>query len=245
MSELARLGLRAGTRRRGVIAGNEIRATADRNTQARIVDAAERLVRGMGYEKTMVADIAGILRMSPANVYRFFGSKRAIYEAVAARLIGEVETVAAAIASEGGEAIDRLRRLLTAIHLMNARRYTGDEKLHRMVATAMKDHWQVYNVHVERMICVVAKVVDDGAKQGVFEVSDVVLAAMFAMTAMSRFFDPLMIAQSANRPEPTLDQMIDFVMGTFTQAARPAKIPRAGGISRLRAAQLPFVRKSR
>jgi AcrR family transcriptional regulator len=245
MSELAGLGLRAGTRRRGVIAGHEIRATANRNTQARIVDAAERLVRGMGYEKTMVADIAGILRMSPANVYRFFGSKRAIYEAVAARLMGEVETVAAAIASEDGEAVDRLRRLLTAIHLMNARRYTGDEKLHRMVATAMKDHWEVYNVHVERMICIVAKVVDDGTKQGVFEVSDVVLAAMFAMTAMSRFFNPLMIAQSANKPEPTLDQMIDFVMGAFTQAGRPAKIPRAGGISRLRAAQLPFIRKPR
>jgi AcrR family transcriptional regulator len=164
-------------------------------------------------------DIVGILQTSPANVYRFFGSKRAIYEAVAARLMGEVETAAAAIASEDGEVVDRLRRLLAAIHLMNALRYTGDEKLHRMVAMAMKDDWQVYNAHVGRMICIVAKVVDDGKKQGVFEVSDVVLAAMFAMTAMSRFFNPLMIAQSANKPEPTLDQMIDFVMGAFTPRA--------------------------
>jgi AcrR family transcriptional regulator len=78
------------------MAGDEMRAKANRNTQACIVAAAERLVRQMGYQKTMVADIAGILRMSPANVYRFFGSKRAIYEAVAARLMGEVETAAAA-----------------------------------------------------------------------------------------------------------------------------------------------------
>jgi hypothetical protein len=120
------------------------------------------------------------------------------------------------------------------------------EKLHRMVATAMKDDRQVYNVHVERMICIVANVVDDGAKQGVFEVSDVVLAAIFAMTAMSRFFNPLMIALSANKPEPTLDQMIDFVMGAFTpRAGKPAKIPRAAGNSRPRAAQLPFVRMSK
>jgi hypothetical protein len=67
-----------------------------------------------------------------------------------------------------------------------------------MVATAMRDDWQVYNAHVERMICMVAKVIYDGTKQGVFEVSDVVLAAMFAMTPMSRFFDPLMIAQEAS-----------------------------------------------
>jgi hypothetical protein len=62
------------------------------------------------------------------------------------------ETTAAAIASEDGEVIDRLRRLLAAIHLMNARRCLGDENLHRMVATAMRDGWQVYNGHVERMI---------------------------------------------------------------------------------------------
>ena len=37
-------------------------AEANRNTQARIVATAERLVRETGYEKTMVADIAGILR---------------------------------------------------------------------------------------------------------------------------------------------------------------------------------------
>ena len=206
------------------MAGHEMRAKANRNNQARIVAAAERLVREMGYQKTMVADIAGILRMSPANVYRFFRSKRAIYEAVAARLMEEVETMAAAIASEDGEAVDRLRRLLAAIHLMNARRYTSDEKLHRMVATAMKNDWQVYGVHVERIICIIAQVVDDGTKQGVFEVSDAVPAAMFAKTAMSPFFDPLMIAKSANKPEPTLDQMIDFVMRAFKpRAGTPAK----------------------
>jgi AcrR family transcriptional regulator len=179
----------------------------------------------------MVADIAGILRMSPANVYRFFRSKRAIFEAVAAKLMEEVERTAAAIASEDGEVVDRLRRLLAAIHLMTARRYTGDEKLHRMVATAMKNDWQVYDVHVERIICIIAQVVDDGTKQGVFEVSDAVPAAMFAMTAMSRFFDPLMIAQSANKPEPTLDQMIDFVMRAFkARAGTPQEIPSRNGL---------------
>jgi hypothetical protein len=50
--------------------------------------------------------------------------------------MGEVETAAAAIASEDGEGVDRLRRLLAAIHLMNARRYTGDEKLHRIAGGA-------------------------------------------------------------------------------------------------------------
>src|ERR1700704_5814429 len=47
------------------------------DTRARILVVAERLFREIGYQKTTVADIAKMLRMSPANVYRFFDSKKA------------------------------------------------------------------------------------------------------------------------------------------------------------------------
>ena len=42
------------------------------DTRVRIMDAAEALFRRLGFGKTAVADIAADLRMSPANVYRFF-----------------------------------------------------------------------------------------------------------------------------------------------------------------------------
>ena len=42
------------------------------DTRERILVVAERLFRQLGYQKTTVADIAKELRMSPANVYRFF-----------------------------------------------------------------------------------------------------------------------------------------------------------------------------
>ena len=51
------------------------------DTQERILVVAERLFREIGYQKTTVADIAKLLRMSPANVYRFFPSKDAIRQA--------------------------------------------------------------------------------------------------------------------------------------------------------------------
>ena len=61
------------------------------DTRARILVVAEQLFREIGYQKTTVADIAKVLRMCPANVYRFFDSKKAINEGVARRLMGEVE----------------------------------------------------------------------------------------------------------------------------------------------------------
>ena len=62
------------------------------DTRERILVVAERLFRQLGYQKTTVADIAKELRMSPANVYRFFDSKKSIHEGVARTLMGEVET---------------------------------------------------------------------------------------------------------------------------------------------------------
>jgi AcrR family transcriptional regulator len=173
---------------------------------------AERLFREIGYQKTTVADIAKVLRMSPANVYRFFDSKKAIHEGVARSLMGEVEDAAQAIATRPGPAADRLRELMTSIHRMNCERYVGDSKLHEMVEVAMEESWEVCVAHMERITQTIGAVIAEGAASGEFEAADVPLAAMCACTAMMRFFHPQMIAQCANKPGPSLDQMIDFVI---------------------------------
>ena len=43
---------------------------------------ADELFRQFGFLKTMVADIAAELGMSPANIYKFFSSKEAIIQAM-------------------------------------------------------------------------------------------------------------------------------------------------------------------
>ena len=186
--------------------------TVEADMQARILVVAERLFREIGYQKTTVADIAKALRMSPANVYRFFDSKKSIISAVAQRLMGEVEEAAGAIAENPQPAAARLRELLTSIHEMNAERYVGDAKLHEMVAIAMEESWDVCTAHMERITVTIGGVIADGAAKGEFQAPDVELAAMCACTAMMRFFHPQMIAQCATKPGPTLDQMIDFVL---------------------------------
>jgi|SRR3954468_191819 AcrR family transcriptional regulator len=180
--------------------------------RTRIVVTAEKLFRELGYQKTTVVDIAKVLRMSPANVYRFFDSKKSIISAVAQRLMGEVEAVAATLVQEKSPAAQRLRVLLSTIHLMNAERYVGDAKLHEMVAVAMEQSWDVCLAHMEQITMGIGKVIADGVAAGEFDAPDVGLSAHCACTAMMRFFHPQMIAQCAEKPGPTLDQMIDFVL---------------------------------
>lgn len=182
------------------------------DTRERILLVAERLFREIGYQKTTVADIAKLLRMSPANVYRFFDSKKAIHAGVARRLMGEVEDVAEVIAAKSWPAAERLRELLTTVHHMNVERYVGDSKLHEMVAIAMEEDWDVCKTHIERIATITADVIAQGAASGEFQVADVRTAALCTCSAMVRFFHPQMIAQMADKPGPTLDQMIDFVL---------------------------------
>ncbi|MGH6701786.1 MAG: TetR/AcrR family transcriptional regulator, partial [Bradyrhizobium sp.] len=180
------------------------------DTRERILAVAERLFREIGYQKTTVADIAKALRMSPANVYRFFDSKKAIHAGVARGLMGGVEDAAQAIAGKRESAASRLRELLTTIHRMNTERYVVDSKLHEMVEIAMQESWDVCVAHMERVTETIGAVIADGAASGEFAVEDVPAAAMCTCTAMIRFFHPQMIAQCADKPGPSLDQMIDF-----------------------------------
>jgi len=192
------------------------------DTRERILVVAERLFRQIGYQKTTVADIAKELRMSPANVYRFFDSKKAIHEGVARGLMGEVEIEAQKIAASSGPAATRLRELMKTVHRMNTERYVGDSKLHEMVEIAMEEDWDVCVNHMQLITETIGSVIAQGAATGEFEVADLQLASMCACTAMMRFFHPQMIAQCATKPGPSIDEMIDFVIAGLSPRAKMA-----------------------
>ena len=185
------------------------------DTRTRILLVAERLFREIGYQKTTVADIAKVLKMSPANVYRFFDSKTAIHQGVATRLMGEVEAAVAIIGEEPLSPKDRLREILATIHHMNAERYVGNAKLHEMVAFAMEESWDICDAHMARLGETTAKVIAEGVAAGQFKPCDIELTAKCLCMSMCRFFHPQMIAQFVDKTEPTLEQMIEFVLGSI------------------------------
>ena len=187
------------------------------DTRERILVVAERLFRQIGYQKTTVADIAKELRMSPANVYRFFDSKKSIHEGVCRILMGEVEDAAAAIMQKPGSASERLREMIKTIHRMNSERYVGDSKLHEMVEVAMQESWDVCVAHMKLVTETIGGVIAQGVASGEFEVADVPLAAFCTCHAMIGYFHPQMIAQMMNKPGPTIDQMIDFVLASLVK----------------------------
>jgi AcrR family transcriptional regulator len=183
--------------------------------RAKIIATAERLFREIGFQKTTVADIARELRMSPANVYRFFGSKSEIHGAVASQLMGEVEAAAQRITYGPGSAAERLRALILSNESMNAERYLVDRKLHDMVEAALIEHWPTIDGHIDRIDALIEKIVASGMENGEFARGDAKLAAALVRIACIRFCHPRLMVEQADRPTPTSAQMIAFCLAAL------------------------------
>ncbi len=186
------------------------------DTRCLILEVAERLFREIGYRKTTVADLAKALRMSPANVYRFFDSKKSINEAVAARMLDELDSELERIAAAPGSTpAERLRHVLSAMSHMSAQQFTADRRMHEMVEAAMAESWAVVHRHIVRIEVVIAGLIADGVSDGEFHVADPVTAARCAHSAMVRFCHPTMIVQCVDEPGPTVDEMCDFILASL------------------------------
>lgn len=181
--------------------------------RCRILGIAERLFREIGYRKTTVADIATALRMSPGNVYRFFPSKKALNEAVAAQLLGEIEDEISTIATRAGSsASERMRDLIAVMNGMSTERFTAERRMHEMVEVAMVESWPVIHRHIGRVDAILCALVAEGAAAGEFRVRDATVAARCVQSAILRYCHPTLITQCADEPGPTVAEMTAFVL---------------------------------
>jgi AcrR family transcriptional regulator len=171
----------------------------------RILDAAEALFRRMGYSKTTVADIAGALSMSGANVYRFFPSKGAINDALCRRMLAELHAMAEEVAGGAGKPSQRLEDLILAVHRHSKTRFTDQQTVHEMVAVAMQENWEAVEEHIHFMKALFARLIDEGIAVGEFAPCDPVVLADLIGFGCCGAFHPAMIADCA---EDTSEQKV-------------------------------------
>jgi AcrR family transcriptional regulator len=165
------------------------------DTRARIMDTAEALFRRLGYAKTAVADIAAELKMSPANVYRFFPSKNAIIEAICQRCLGELEDRAWAVARSRGSAAERLERLVLEILAYHRENHLTEQRVNDMVLAAIELSWGAIRAHKEHMRMVFEAVLREGIERGEFERIDPRETSRLMMISLVNFCHPMLVAQ--------------------------------------------------
>lgn len=193
-----------------------VRTVADSDeVRALILEVAEEHFRRVGYHRTSVADIASELRMSPANVYRFFRSRDAINESICGRVLEEVTEIAFAIASSNAPAAEKLDKLLTAVHQHNKMTLVKERRMHELIVAAMHENWAVIKAHMERLLTIFEAIIREGVQTGEFEVEDAAEAARAVNAAFMPFFHPMLIEhclQCGEDPEAGLRVQIRFIL---------------------------------
>ena len=165
------------------------------DTRERIMATAEALFRRMGFAKTAVADIASELRMSPANIYRFFPSKNAIVEAICRRCLSEVEEKAWAIARSKAPAAHRIERLILEILAYHKQNLVTEHRINELVVAAIEHSWDTVRAHNDVMHRIAELILRDGIDAGEFEPVDPGETSELIMRALVAFTHPLMLGQ--------------------------------------------------
>lgn len=213
------------------------RTSSGEATRAAILEVAERLFRNMGYQKTAVADIARELRMSPANVYRFFPSKAAINEAICARIVAALNARAWAVVEGPGSAADRVRALFLMMQEQTLALFFHERRMHDMVAAALEEHWDVVHAHIEALDAALAKLVRDGQEAGEFAPLDPRDTGRLLHATTACFTHPTLVEQCLDDKDLPMmaAAMADFVL----RALRPGVEVAADAAALSRAAAGP------
>ena len=172
----------------------QVRTKPD-DTRARIIETAETLFRRLGFAKTTVADIAGELGMSPANVYRFFASKNAIVEAICKRCLSEVEEKAWTVARSKAPAAERMERLILEILAYHKENFVTEHRVNELVVAAIEHSWDTIRTHKQVMQNVAEVILRDGIEAGEFEPVDPRETAELIMRSVVAFTHPLLVGQ--------------------------------------------------
>lgn len=169
-----------------------------------ILDAAEAAIRRFGPEKTSVLDVARALGVSHGALYRHFDGKAQLTEAVVARWLERLGRPLAVIAAETNAAAERLRRwfdVLIASQLAKAR---NDPDLFAAFAASARRKGAAFAGELDRRRTHVAKIIDDGARQGAFRVIDPPRTATAILDATVRHHHPLH-SSDWSEPETALE----------------------------------------
>lgn len=111
-------------------------------TRRRILMKADELFRQYGFGKTTVADIAREMKMSSANVYKFFPSKNAIVESCANQNLVIIERTIDDIIEDGGGAMKRIEKCILAIFRFHKELLRNEKQIFKLVVVAMEEGWK-------------------------------------------------------------------------------------------------------
>ncbi|MCC3774533.1 TetR family transcriptional regulator [Streptomyces sp. UNOB3_S3] len=177
-------------------------------TQDRILEVTEDVLRRYGPAKATVVDVARALGVSHGSVYRHFGSKAALREAVTERWLDQSHAELSALAGAEGPAETRLRDWLAALFAAKRRKAGDDPELFATYMVLVGENSSTVERHIATMIEQLAGIIEGGVGEGEFRPVEPTTAARAVWDASNRFHDP---AYAAEWSQPDIETAFEAV----------------------------------
>ncbi len=155
--------------------------------RADIVKAARLLFQTRDYEQTTMQDVMQYLGIAKGTIYYYFKSKEELLEAVINDIVDErIEQMQTILATAGGNALDRLRALITAGNMTDE----NDEiltQLHHPANYGM--HARLLAAALQKQAPLYAALFQQGCDEGLFQTDTPLETAEFILSAVQFLTD--------------------------------------------------------
>lgn len=191
---------------------------SETSTEQRILEIAADQIRSFGPARATIVSIADAAHMSHANVYRYYPSKRALFDEVTAAWLRPVESSIRVISDSPDPAYDKLERILFCIHKAYREKFEDDQVIFALFSSAVIEGRGVARKHRNRLQTEVQRVLEEGMSGGVFPVADLRKGLALVFDALHRFTHPVAVQLDRDVPKATLEQRFQRVTGLVIRA---------------------------
>ncbi len=160
----------------------------------KILELAGAHLRAFGPRRATIVGIAEAAGMSHANVYRYFPSKEALFEAVTLLWLKPLEQQLHVIVQGPDPAYDKLERALTALQHAYRRKRDEDPVLFRLLCEAFEKGQGLARRHRNRVQGEIQAIVEEGIGSRAFRIQDRRRAMALVFDLAHRFVHPVSIA---------------------------------------------------
>ena len=188
------------------------------SADARLLAIAAQQLKAHGAKAVTVVGVAELAGMTHANVYRYFPSKAALIDAIAARWLKNLEATIAEIADAPDPADDKLERLIQAQARAQRDLLANDRHLFDVYCSATENNRALVRKHRARLRELVERVLDEGMATAKFDPRERDRALGFIGDAAYRFVNPVAVRLDAEIPPDILDQRLAAMIRVILRA---------------------------
>jgi len=162
-----------------------------------VLDAAESVIRRHGVDRMRIVDVARIVGVNHALLYRHFADRADLIDAVSLRWLTKLQKKLETITASQGDPDTRLKEWFVTLYALLREKRMADPDLYRSFRLAADENRPYFGKHVAAIRWQVAKLVTEAMQRGNYRDSNPLETATVLFEATTAFHHPALIDDQA------------------------------------------------